>query len=325
MQDGDSVRLALELMEGNAVSRDMARGVSLVIRAHERGDVEGTFHLAKLYARGVSVLPRNEEMAQRLYEMAACRGHVLARAACYLFGWCGCEKDVEKALQLAETVLESDSGKLFAAYCLVGDDRESRDVCRAIGYYTELSERGVPAAMYNLALLYQRGKLVPRNLEKAVYLLKQVVEMEHPDAALCLGLMYEAGEGVGVDYRKAAAMYERAIALNERTALYYLGCMLCDGRGMTFAPDIRRGAALCREAAIRDVTPAQFRYAMMLTQGRGVKSNVVEANMWLRRAMVRGHSNARAKLGQVRNWRLASVLTCIGAESGTRIRSEEEL
>jgi len=73
--DGTACRdMALELMEAPATSAGAVRVFNLLDRACQLGDVEGCYHLAVLWERGIGA-PPNVEEARALYQAMCDRGH----------------------------------------------------------------------------------------------------------------------------------------------------------------------------------------------------------------------------------------------------------
>ena len=69
-------------------------------------------------------------------------------------------------------------------------------------------------ATYKLAVIYLSGKLVPRNLEYGVSLLRRLTEKEYPytSALYVLGLCYENGWGVLLDIQQSIKLFKRAMS-----------------------------------------------------------------------------------------------------------------
>lgn len=66
------------------------------------------------------------------------------------------------------------------------------------------AKQGVAQAQYNLGILYNYGKGVPRNYEKAFKWYKKAAKNGFPEAQYVLGRMYKKGLGVPKDEEKAA-------------------------------------------------------------------------------------------------------------------------
>ena len=67
--------------------------------------------------------------------------------------------------------------------------------------------------MFALGVLYQEGKGVKLDKEKAISLFEMAAKKNHPAAQYNLGVMYANGEGVLQDYRTALSWYQKAAAI----------------------------------------------------------------------------------------------------------------
>lgn len=94
-------------------------------------------------------------------------------AGAYTFGY-GIERDVQKGLNLYKKVIQID------AY---------------------------PDALMDLALNYTHGKVLPKNKERAFFLMERAAKQGLPAAQFNLGIMYRTGDGVSADMQKALYWY----------------------------------------------------------------------------------------------------------------------
>jgi len=75
-------------------------------------------------------------------------------------------------------------------------------------------------------------------------------------------------------------------------------CLCAHGFLSTAKTGVRKNAvAEAKAAAEKGDAAAQFRYAEMLRDGRGVKKNVLEAAAWTRKAADAGHAAAQCQMG----------------------------
>lgn len=94
-------------------------------------------------------------------------------AGAYTFGY-GIDQDIEKGLNLYKKAIQID------AY---------------------------PDALMDLALNYVNGKVLPMNKERAFFLMERAAKQGLPAAQFNLGIMYRKGDGVGVDLQKSLYWY----------------------------------------------------------------------------------------------------------------------
>ncbi len=78
-------------------------------------------------------------------------------------------------------------------------------------------------AMYELATLYAEGRLLEKNNNKAVTLLKQAIAQDYYPAYWSLASAYEQGElGLTIDFKEALTLYQQASDKGYFTATYRL-------------------------------------------------------------------------------------------------------
>ena len=72
-------------------------------------------------------------------------------------------------------------------------------------------EAGDAYAIYNIGLMYQKGKHgYPQDYTKALELWHRAGELGLTDAYYCVGIAYERGDGLEIDEKKANHYYELA-------------------------------------------------------------------------------------------------------------------
>ncbi len=87
------------------------------------------------------------------------------------------------------------------------------------------ANRGNTDALFQLGLLYQEGKGVPRNFHQAATLFEKAAEAGHTEAMNSAGLYRRFGLGVEKDKKKANDLWSRAALKKNTYALYNLGQM----------------------------------------------------------------------------------------------------
>ena len=85
-----------------------------------------------------------------------------------------------------------------------------QDYEKAVYWYTQSAEQGNAHAQYHLGVMYQNGRGVKQDYEKAVYWYTQSAEQGNAYAQYHLGVMYQNGRGIKQDYKKAIYWYEKA-------------------------------------------------------------------------------------------------------------------
>jgi TPR repeat protein len=86
--------------------------------------------------------------------------------------------------------------------------------------------------MYNLALAYEQGRGVRKNLRRAMELYAQAAELGDVDAQLALGWAFLNGMVDPPDYMSAFRWYRQAAKQGSASALFSLGQMFMEGLGV---------------------------------------------------------------------------------------------
>ena len=109
----------------------------------------------------------------------------------------------------------------------------------------EEASQGDASAQAMLGKAYYEGVGVARNYAQALYWTKLAVAQNNPDGIFILGLMYEYGRGVPQDLNKAVGLFDQAGALGNRNAQMEAKGMRMQGEADAQAA---RYAAACRRA-----------------------------------------------------------------------------
>jgi uncharacterized protein len=86
----------------------------------------------------------------------------------------------------------------------------TRDLTRALHWYTQAAGQGAPEAMEAVGLAFYMGRGVPADAAQAADWFRQAGDRGAVAAQYILGTMYEKGEGVPQDLRLARAWFDRA-------------------------------------------------------------------------------------------------------------------
>ncbi len=189
--------LGVIYQQGLGVTADQKAAAIWFRRAHERGDVNGTFLFAMATLKGEGV-ERNEGAGRVLLEQAIMRGHALA------------------AYNLALLLIPSD---------------QFNDQARAAALLRQAANQEVPDAQYALAVLHRQGRGVGASDAEAVNLLRRAVRNGHRDALVDLGIMTYNGEGTAKDEAAGADLLRRAAYRGSAIAQNRYARILAIGRG----------------------------------------------------------------------------------------------
>lgn len=128
----------------------------------------------------------------------------------------------------------------------------------ALRAWRPLAEQGNPNAQFNLGLMYNNGKGVPKDDVEAMKWYRMAAEQGYANAQFNLGFMYDSGQGVPEDDVEAVKWY--------------------------------------RMAAEQGHAKAQNNMGVMHKIGEGVPQDDDEAMKWYRMAAEQGHARARETL-----------------------------
>jgi TPR repeat protein len=130
------------------------------------------------------------------------------------------------------------SGLLYAN--LVNDGIQaykSGNYKKAAKLFKKAANQGNAEAQYKLGDMYNEGKGVKKDYQKAVYwykkaakLFKKAANQGNADAQCKLGDMYYYGKGVKKDYQKAVYWYKKAANQGNAGAQFTLGVMYGQGK-----------------------------------------------------------------------------------------------
>jgi TPR repeat protein len=159
------------------------------------------------------------------------------------------------------------------------------------------ADSGSAEGAHRLALVFAQGLAgAPRNDARALELFEKAAAMGNQRAQVNVGILYFRGQGAPRDLVQARAWLEKAAANNDPYALYALGRAMDETLGLAAADPVR-AADLYRRAAELGHPLAALRYGLALTEGSGVKKDLVTAHKWLIYAQRNGVPEAALALG----------------------------
>lgn len=160
--------------------------------------------------------------------------------------------------------------------------------------YKTAAERGLPAAMFQLARAYDKGRGVERSLMEAAGWYQKSSALGHPPAMAALGTLYEFAEGVPVDLAEALRLYRLAAEAGDNQGMASLGYLYQQGKGVSRDPVLARQWYV--KAAERGNARAMYNLALMHTRGDGGARDFNEAVRLLSAAIDKGHVGAHREL-----------------------------
>ena len=243
-------------------AQDGERGISLLKKAAQLGDVHSMARLA-LYYKAL----QDYDLMVKYTKDAAAKGDAVAmyNLGTFYRDGTGVPNDTtmaveyfKKAAQQGDATSKNELGFLYQH----GMGGLPQDYGKAIKLYQEAVKQGCIEAKNNLGLCYLNGEGVPQDYEKAVQLLQEVAN-KFPTAKCNLGNCYLEGKGVPQDYVKAVKLFQESAQDGCVRAITFLAICYFDGKGVQ--KDVLKAYYLISEAA-RQGDPE----AMQIIAGKGL-------------------------------------------------------
>ncbi|KAF9925378.1 hypothetical protein FBU30_004817 [Linnemannia zychae] len=156
---------------------------------------------------------------------------------------------------------------------------------------------GDPVAQVTLGDMYNDGKGVPRDHEKAMQWFLKAANLGDAHGQRKVGDMYFHGLSVDRDYQTARAWYDKASAQGDPQADCNIGLLYRYELGVT--QDNSKAMSWFLRSANKDNMHAQNHIGVMYEKGDGVQMDHNEAMSWYRRASNQGSDMAPYNIGML--------------------------
>lgn len=153
-----------------------------------------------------------------------------------------------------------------------------------------LADNGDPQAEFVLGEMYRKGQGLVKSMDDALPWLNKAAEAGHAGAQNVLGQLYETGDGVEQNFDTALQWFQRAAESGDAPGQLNLGLHHIR---VEEHRDFEQAAKWIHLAAEQNDAEAQYFYARLLLDGRGVEANADEAKTWFERAARQDHVQAR--------------------------------
>lgn len=209
----------------------------------------------------------------------------------FLFTSCAClgGNDVWETL-FKEKLQEANAGNSNAQYDIGAMYQNGRGVAanrdKAIEWYRKAAAQNNQKAISRLNLIQSNEERFNKTLARA-----RAGDME---SQYDLGKMYTEGVGVDTDMKKAIDWYEKAAAQGYEKAQFKLGLIYHEGSSVE--KDRALAFKLFKQAAEKDYPAAQFYLGKMYASGQGVKRDYETAMEWFSKAADGGFNEARREM-----------------------------
>lgn len=180
----------------------------------------------------------------------------------------------------------------------------------ALPLLTQAAEEGSMKAQHFLALMYQNGNGVEKDLEKAAYWYDKTAKQGDSEAQLTYAMILALGKGVEPDIAAACHWATLSYHQGNEKAWQTLQIVRIEAREAAEAAveafkaahlagdDAEAAVQLERAAECGDVD-AQFAFAQLLYDGKGVAEDKDAALCWLREAAAQEHEAAKRRLAEL--------------------------
>lgn len=189
-----------------------------------------------------------------------------------------------------------------------------KDYTTAFRIWKPLAEAGDAEAQYNLAILYERGLGVLRDLSQAFDLCHMAALQGLPQAQVELGRLYARGWGTAQRYGDALQWFEKAADQGDPAGQRNVGWLYDQGYGVP--QNYKTAAKWYQLAAAQGNAEGQYALANLYLEGNGVHKDPVQAYCLLTRAAVT-KKKAAAKVAQLNQKlsteQIAQALRCAKA------------
>lgn len=172
-----------------------------------------------------------------------------------------------------------------------------RNVDTAIHYFQKSQLLGNDVAMYHLAYIYLKGLGVERNQQLAVNYFEKASELGNSYAMNNLAFMYLQGIGVEKDDYKAFKLYEKSSDLGNVHAMNNLACMYKDGKGVEKNSD--KFFQLLQKSSDHGNHKATNNLACIYLQGTLVEKNIEKAIQLFEKSSDSGYREATKNLALI--------------------------
>ena len=290
--------------EGKDISKiDHNKAFSLFQKAAKLGNADAQCCMGCCYKNGYGTHVDYSE-ARTWYEKSSKNG--CARALRHI-GFCyqdglGVKKDIYEAIKWYDKAIDAgDISSMVAkgAIYYYGKEDTPINYKEAARLYAMAADKGDDNGMWRLALCYQKGKGVEKNLERSFELFKKSADKDNPQAFYGLGQCYYLGYGVEKDYYEAFVLFQKAAEKGQRGSLWQLGRCYEYGHGVK--QNLVKAYEWYKKSAEAGSSEGQWRLGQCYEKGLGISKDNSLAIFWYEKANNQGHKKAQEDLNRLMN------------------------
>lgn len=299
--------LADAYAKGRGVAKDERRAFELYRSLKEQGSTGALSDLARTYEHGIG-LEKNPTLAFQHQLEAARQGSVWSLVALgrYYRDGKGTPVDIQAALEcFKKAALAGNADAKYFLGCIYDEGKQvKRDPALAAKWYEgsihedSAALRSQPSTIdagsvhvegfTALGNLYYRGEGVPKDVPRAMELLRQGAAGGSLQAMVYLGWIYDRGVEVPADQKQALEWYGQAADKGEKSSMFYLGTY-----HMCISKDYAKAIFNFVRAGEKGHAEAFFRLGYMQLHGWGCSVDSELARKSYERADALGFSYAK--------------------------------
>lgn len=297
-QDEPSARtnLAMHYFAGVGIEKNEQVGVRLLKESAEQGDIEAQIELAKCYQNGIGVR-KSKEDAIYWYNEVAQKGNLHAKNCLREFK----QRDIEKVLsrkvpkELNINVQRKENEEI------IRDTSEKVSFDRALNVNQNSVKKNNENEKslldkYDLAVKYEEGKFIEKNLEKAIHIYRELAELGLPKAQWRLAECYNSGKGVTKNIKLAAELYEEAAKEGHIESMDALGYIYSSLGKKEWEVNDEKSCYWWYQAASQGSSYAQFSLSVFYYS---VKKDHKQRVYWLSEAAKNNHKISQCVLAEL--------------------------
>eukprot|EP00466_Bigelowiella_natans_P013123 jgi/Bigna1/133205/aug1.20_g7913 len=277
---------------------------TIVDDEEDRAEADVLFQKGYDHLFGTNFKEMNIKMAAKMIVRAANLGHLCAKGECLMQGWTykALHDDKSDVARYALAIFVIEGG-VVVVINMQAIDQGNECALNSMGCFYERGEgvpknrqrakecyeaaakRGNSAAMYNLAVWYDR-RGTDEDLRRALDLYSRAASQKNKKAMYALSLCFRHDDD---DLPRIVRWAKRAAADGNMHAQYHLGTLYSIGFGVV--SDYSHAAELWEDAAEQGHALAQMQTARCYEQGRGRAKNEEKAYYWYRLCAENGGTN----------------------------------
>ena len=296
-QKGDKnaqLKLAYMLEQGLGVNADRVNAQTWYTQSAEQGQPVAQYLLGRLYQMGWIGSAPDYELAKKWYSTASANYAPAAVALGFVYDTVDDDYQHAQVSYHQAAALGDLIGEFNEALLYEKGKGIPVDFEKASSLYLSAAKQGQAQAMVQLAGLYFHGLNGSRNEAEAVAWYKKAATLGDRDALYHLGLLSETGVGVSLDYSEALRYYKESSEKGNAKAILAQARMYQHGLGV--AKDPQQAIALYKSLAAQDNAYAQYQLAMLYMNGATGEPQLAQGKQLLMQAEKNGSIQAQKAL-----------------------------